>query len=285
MAGRKRNLEMSTIAMGEYRAMFLNELASLYPESRKFVHAAQEILNLYFLDCQETDQEGYFRESICRILSEFCISGTKSVEIGPKTTKMISSVNIKALEWLSLVKIPGSTNCDDWMLSAFIRKSCWEISRDESTEFNKWQTCVIIKVENPNFEGDGAIVSFDRGVRYITSKLVDPPSPPSLPRYIVGHGEKKYKSDCKLLIDQYMQDIEEYSKGQSEWYITTKDRPSLLKHLRWLIWRVKKGWSYDRIVEEESKMRGNADTPGKSAIQEAVAGPEGVAALLGVRLN
>jgi len=89
---------------------------------------------------------------------------------------------------------------------------------------------------------------------------------------------------------EFLAKAQKHYQEMSSWYerrgyVREAGKRQLGKHLRWLAWRAIEGWSYDRIQEAESELHGWEEKAKKSAIHEALAGKNGVARTIGVRIE
>lgn len=291
----RRRLPRSISALETYRAAFLNTLNFMYPGCKLEVAKGRDILEEFFLDELDlrdavsniTDFTG---EVVTALLGEergglrwpghfgrpgnryriyyFCNADRENSGINLLEMKMLDSFKSCALNWLNMTGVKDS-ECREWMIWAFI-VTAYENMRflglDDDLKFSRLSCS----------GGPDTVVANEREDDSI-------PKPPKLPHYW-NQGVSAYKSKCNEIIEKYLREIEVYAAEKGV-IIIPKKSDVLARQLRWLIWKLKEGWSYGKIVDEESKLNETADTPQISSIHEAISGPEGLAKILGIRLN
>ena len=111
---------------------------------------------------------------------------------------------------------------------------------------------------------------------------------PWLPE-IGSMSDDNYRDICSQIIEEYIKRSRR-AKEDSEDYVSIKNHRKLPLHLRCLLWKLKEGWSYERIAVEQWKLdkeSGEAEQYTKQAVGNALVGKLGelgLAELLGVNL-
>ena len=307
----RRRLPKGILTLAYYRAAFLNSMMYYYKDSLPYLEDTMHLMQEYYISCiSEKDSQLKTVHQVKKYYDDIqksnsddsfypgehdglgsrvkiymaCRSEIFIEDLNNKETVMLFNVRKNLRSWLFSIGMSSQDDAHDWLIWSGVQIAYLNmpILGIECEFLFSELECMG---SSEMIEGKLTMIEANRMFRAggILDKVGQSkePLPPQMPPYR-NQGEVAYKLACSGMINEYLNKLDIYFSNTNNAIYTPKQPDILLRQLRWLIWRLREGWAYEKIATEEVAWGFDQSFPEKSAFYE---GTGDLARLLFVRLN
>ena len=254
----QRQLKFRMFQEAEYRAELLNTTIDVYPNSIALLKEFASILP----SIAETILGSKFNSvGHVEYVYECCFD--------KKNERWCGSLIDSFCKWLSSIGFESQTNCHHWMFNSLVMMSV-KIDRGMILEPK------FVMEDSITWDLNNSLkLKLKQPIEYLQLEA------PFLPE-IGNMSDDNYRDICSQIVEEHIKKSRK-EKEASKDYVSIKKHRKLHLHLRWLLWKLKEGWSYEKISSEEAELYGEGKSPSAATIHEAIAGTDGVGQIFGIR--